>query len=1393
MQNSRNISLNPYVDRRQRRLGFHATVILLLLAALWLCRTANAQTTYENYTFLTFAGPGSDGAGSSDGTGSTARFNQIGSIARDANGNFYVADSGNNAIRKITPAGQVTTLAGLAGFPGTNDGVGAAARFNGPFGIALDSSNNIYVTDTGNNTIRKITPSGVVTTFAGSPGTGSNTNGAANLARFNAPRGISFDSNNNLYVADSGNNEIRLITPAGAVSLFAGSKTRNSGTNNGTGPSALFDFPTGVAVGPDGNIYVADEGNHTIRRMTPNAVVSTLAGAGGISGSANGTNSTARFDDPINLTVDANTNVYVTDTFNHTIRQVTSDGVVTTPVGTPGTSGSLNATGQSALFNFPIGIAVDQNTNLFVAEFGNNDVREVNAALVVTTFTGVAGGSGTTDANGSAARFNFPSGIAFDPAQNAYVTDLGNNTIRKITPEADVSTFAGSAGNRGTNDGIGTAANFANPGGLTVDNNGNIFVADTQNETIRQITPLGSVTTLAGTPQLSGTNNATGTAAQFNGPNGVAADTNGNVFVADTQNDAIRQIAPGGVVTTFSGILGVAGTNDGPVGTAQFNIPNTLAFGAGGNLFVVDDVSSSIRKLAPDGSVTTFAGTPRSLGSTDGATAQFHLPWGIAFDANGNSYVTDTGNNTIRKITPAGVTTTIAGTPGQSGSLDGTGSDARFNEPEGIAVDNQGNVYIADAANHSIRKGYPALPDMPVVDNIGAAPGVTRHFSISNETTTTWSWSLIRQPANSSAQIVGANTDSPTFTPDVGSEDIYEVQFQGWDNSGHTTIRRITLYADATPPTVAITNPAPGIVASNGVFSVAGTAADNLGVSSVFVQLNGGAWTNATGTTNWAVNENLVPGANGDSTNIIRAYSQDFAGHVSPTNQVELPYILSDQLRVIIKGGGTLKPNLNGVFLRIGQTYSITVKAVSGSTFSNWTANLGPGTNSTTITFVMQSNLTLTANCIDHARPSVAITFPKPAKFFSAASMFVAGTAKDNDSITNVFYQLNGGAWTNATGTTNWFAQVNLIPGVNTVLVYSQDPSGNRSTTNRFTLNFLPTAIGDGNYAGLFFDTNNLTATNAGFFSATLAPAGAFTAKLLLGGGTVPFSGQFSNDGLFSNSIVAKSFNTPFTIQLTLDLTGAGTITGTIANSGWSVPLLANQDVFSVLRPPSQELQQFSLVIPGDEDSLTQPGGNSTGTITVDDVGNVTIIGSLADGSPASQKTFISKNGNWPFYISSSSGQGVTLGWLTFSPGQKGTLTGQVYWERLPQANAKLYPAGINFTNGIAVSSSYFNWFVHVPTLVVPNGGQIVLQQAGISPALTNYFTLNSNDGVSSTNKLKLTIARSTGAFKGSMVNPANNLSIPISGVILTNQNAGFGFFINNNQSGSVFIGTNSP
>jgi sugar lactone lactonase YvrE len=288
---------------------------LLLLAWLaLLAEAARAASNYEPYTFTHFAGA-FGGPGYSDGTGSVARFWHPSSVAVDSSGNVYVADAGNETIRKITPGGVVSTLAGLAGNSGSNDGSGSAARFWHPSSVAVDSSGNVYVADTDNSTIRKITPGGVVSTLAGLAGSTGSADGAGSAARFYYPYGVAVDSLGNLYVADSWNSTIRKITSGGVVSTLAG-QAGSLGSDDGTGSDARFSDPSGLAVDSSGNVYVDDTLNNTIRKITPGGVVSTLAGLAASSGNDDGTGSAARFYYPTGIAVDSSGDVYVADSNN---------------------------------------------------------------------------------------------------------------------------------------------------------------------------------------------------------------------------------------------------------------------------------------------------------------------------------------------------------------------------------------------------------------------------------------------------------------------------------------------------------------------------------------------------------------------------------------------------------------------------------------------------------------------------------------------------------------------------------------------------------------------------------------------------------------------------------------------------------------------------------------------------------------------------------------------------------------------------------------------------------------------------------------------------------------------------------------------------------------------
>jgi sugar lactone lactonase YvrE len=751
----------------------------------------------DSYAFAPLAGSASV-LDHTDGTGTNARFFNPTAVAVDASGNIYVADGGDHTIRKVTAGGVVTTLAGNSGQAGSSDGSGSGALFLYPYALAVDGAGNVYVADSGNQNIRVVSPSGSVYTLAGTAGIAGSANGTGAAASFNLPQGIAVDAAGNVYVSDTNNCTIRKIAAGGIVTTLAGA-VGQAGAADGTGVSARFNYPYGLAVDVSGNIYVADFSNSTVRKVTPAGSVTTLAGTAGTSGSVNGQGGAALFNHPEAVSVDGAGNVYVIDTSNQTVREISAGGSVTTIAGTPGIGGRADGTGAAATFFYPGGIAATSAGALFVADTGNHTIRAIASPGIVTTLAGSAGQKGSVDGTGSQALFAYPYGVANDGSGHLYIADSGNNTIRMATTAGVVTTLAGSAGPAGSADGVGGAARFNSPAGVAADSSGNVYVADSGNSTIRKIAAGGAVTTLAGTAGSSGSSDGTGAGAQFNAPDGVAVDAIGNIYVADTRNDTIRKITPGGTVTTLAGVAGQTGSSDGAGGSARFNGPYAVAVDSSGNVYVADFFNATIRKIDTSGTVSTLAGAAGMVGFADGAgaAARFNQPYALTVDGSGNVYVADTYNRAIREIAPGGTVTTLNGTEArfyypQGIAVDGSGN-IYVADGDNQAVSAGAALAAPPAgmqvASQSITSGQNAN------FTVGTAASATTYlWQMSTDAGATWS------NVSNSSTFGGAATVTLTLTdPSISmSGNVFRVQLTNAAGSSLSGTATLTVSASAT-------------------------------------------------------------------------------------------------------------------------------------------------------------------------------------------------------------------------------------------------------------------------------------------------------------------------------------------------------------------------------------------------------------------------------------------------------------------------------------------------------------------------------------------------------------------------------------------------------------------
>ncbi len=610
---------------------------------------------------------------------------------------------------------SLAALAGKAGGSGNADGSGADARFGDLRSVSKDASGNIYVTD--QCRVRKINPAGVVGTYVGGwPGcVGRDVSGQAIwLVDFGA---TAIGGAGEVFVATNRGAAVYKIAKDGTVALLAGSPVE-AGTADGTGSAARFASINGMTLDAAGNLYVTDWVSHTVRKITAGGIVSTLAGKAGVSGSADGNSADARFKEPGGLAVDTSGNLFVADSGNCTVRKISPNGHVSTFAGAAGVSGSTDGSGGVARFTYPSSAAVDINGYVFVSDASAHTLREIDPSGRVVTLAGSAGVYGSADGSGSDARFYAPVALTVDGNGNTFVADTLNHTVRKVTAARVVSTVAGTAPHAGAADGIGDTALFNYPTQMTVDTQGNVYVADGFNSRISKISPSGQVISfysgIFGRSQLEG----------------VAIDSAGNIFATDNWTHVVVKIAPDGSSQIFAGQLTVSGNKDGVGSAALLASPSGLTIDTADNLFVFSG-DGTIRKITPGGTVTTVAGSAGQCGSADGPALQARfgcLGGGLVFDPSGNLFVAD--GQLVRKLALDGKVTTLAGSNADLGvrSADGTGAEARFQSLRGLTIDPAGNLYAADFFNHTIRKITPT----GVVSTVAGVSGISSVVAGSN-------------------------------------------------------------------------------------------------------------------------------------------------------------------------------------------------------------------------------------------------------------------------------------------------------------------------------------------------------------------------------------------------------------------------------------------------------------------------------------------------------------------------------------------------------------------------------------------------------------------------------------------------------------------------------------
>ena len=1196
---------------------------------------------------------------------------------------------------------------------------------------------------------------------------------------FAASDGLELGTETVAVSADQTNLVTTVIPEPHAFSIIAGHRNE-SGSDDGTNDSARFSAPSGVAMDGQGDLFVADAGNSTIRKLTPmgtNWVVTTIAGQPGISGSSNGTNNQATFNSPTGIAAGPDGELYVSDSGNSMIRELIPSGtnwIVSTIAGLAGNGGTNDGAGGVAQFNNPAGLAAGADGSVYVADRNNFTIRKLTQAAGVWTVTTIAGQPGVGDAQdgvGGQARFLYPAAITVNASGTLFVADGGAATIRKLTPQGTnylVTTIAGQLFAEAETDGVGTNGLFYNPQGIVVDSSNNLYVGD--GGAIRMLTPLGTnwlVSTIS--------------VGAFNSPIGIVADTNGNIFFASSADDVIAEgwnVAAGDLQVTIAPVeasnLGAQWQVDG--GSWRTNGETVIGLTAGAHVVTFSNVAdfnapapqtvvvTPNQTATAEGDYTPVGGALQvSLGPPEAVTngAQWRVDGG-SWETNGQTVIgllagahVVTFSDVAGLSTPASQTVTVVSNQITTAEGDYTTVQGvlqvSLGPPDAVTIGalwqvdngpwqtNGATVSNLPYGHHVVSflavSNWATPPDRDVMITDDQTNEITGNYSMV--------WDLIVTIEPSGAVQAGAmwavddgpwqtNGATVTGTGWFGYHDVTFLSVDGWSTPAYQFI------ALAAGNTTTLT----GTYQQEGSLQV--TMPAGAADAGALWEADSGPWlTNGATVVLVAGNHSL--------------YFSGVGGWVQPTNgtvyvpPAQLTNVIANYLPIYGAVHVNLLPKAaaaagaqwqvdSGPWQKSGATFSVLPgnHSVNFKNITNWQT---PGNLMVNVSYSATNLLAATYNLIESVPPTITILTPSTNRSWAFPALTIVGTAAAhaNVSVESVFYRLNNGDWQMARGTTNWAATVLLPSGSNTISAFAVDVNGNRSKTNSITAPYLPASrltigivgsgtvspnlsgelltlgqsytvtaspakgsvfsnwTGDvnydlpnltfvmqsnmflqanfvpspfksfaGKYTGLALETNGAPGTNSGQFSASLTSNGTFTAQLRSSTQKLSFAGQFTALGLWSNT-VAQSHAAPLAESLQIDMTGSGTMTGQVDGGISNQYVLAKLSSFSANNPAPQA-GKYTLLF-SDNNQATNWG---TGAVSVDRAGNVHFIGEWADGSRMTQSGTISDFGEWPFYSSLHSTD-YLAGWILFTNAPNTNLVGQVFWFR-PGESSTLIP-----------------------------------------------------------------------------------------------------------------------